>query len=171
MDNGDVIAFAKPEDLPVIVDIYNSTVASRQVTADLEPVTVESRRTWFEEHTPDRRPLWVLKRNGQVMAWASLSTFYGRPAYDGTVELSIYVGEAARGTGVGSALLRHVLGECPRLGVTTVLGFVFGHNEPSLRLLRKFGFEQWGYYPRVAVLDGMERDLAVLGRRVGAGES
>jgi len=164
------IAFAASEDLPAIVDIYNSTIASRMVTADLEPVSVESRRAWFEEHDPDRRPLWVLKRGGRVLAWASLSTFYGRPAYNGTVELSIYVAEAARGTGVGSVLLQHVLSECPRLGVTTVLGFVFGHNEPSLRLLRKFGFEQWGYYPRVAVLDGVERDLAVLGLRVEAAE-
>lgn len=163
------IEFATPADLPAIVDIYNSTIASRQVTADLEPVTAESRRAWFEEHTPGRRPLWVLKRDGRVQAWASLSTFYGRPAYDGTVELSIYVAEESRGTGVGSVLLRYALNECPRLGVTTVLGFVFGHNEPSLRLLRKFGFEQWGYYPRVAVLDGVERDLAVLGRRVETG--
>lgn len=164
------IAFATPQDLPAIVDIYNSTIASRQVTADLEPVSVESRRAWFEEHSPDRRPLWVLKRDGQVLAWASLSTFYGRPAYNGTVELSIYVAETARGTGVGSVLLKHALNECPRLGVSTVLGFVFGHNEPSLRLLRKFGFEQWGFYPRVAVLDGAERDLAVLGLRVDTGE-
>ncbi|WP_027091791.1 GNAT family N-acetyltransferase [Cohnella thermotolerans] len=162
------IGFAALEDLPAIVDIYNSTVASRRVTADLEPVTVESRLPWFEAHTPDRRPLWTAKRDGQVMAWASLSTFYGRPAYDATVELSIYVAEEARGSGVGSRLLAHVLAECPRLGVHTVLGFVFAHNEPSLGLLRKFGFEQWGYYPRVAVLDGVERDLAVLGKRVEA---
>lgn len=161
-----VIALASPDDLPAIVKIYNSTIASRQVTADLEPVSVESRRAWFAEHDPERRPLWVVKRDGQVAAWASLSTFYGRPAYDATVELSIYVAEERRGTGVGSLLIRHALDACPGLGVKTVLGFVFGHNEPSLKLLRKFGFEQWGYYPRVAVLDGVERDLAVLGLRV-----
>ncbi|MBB6690467.1 N-acetyltransferase [Cohnella xylanilytica] len=162
------IEFARREDLPAIVDIYNSTIASRQVTADLEPVSVESRLPWFEAHTPDRRPLWVARDGERIAAWASLSTFYGRPAYDATVELSIYVAEESRGSGVGSRLIRHVLAECPRLEVKTVLGFVFGHNEPSLGLLRKFGFEQWGYYPRVAVLDGIERDLAVLGKRIEA---
>ncbi|EHS58193.1 GNAT family N-acetyltransferase [Paenibacillus kribbensis] len=160
------IEFARREDLPDIVDIYNSTIASRMVTADLEPVTVESRIPWFEAHQENHRPLWVLRQKGGIAGWASLQSFYGRPAYNGTAEISIYVHETSRGTGTGSRLVQHMLHECPRLGVTTLLGFVFGHNEPSIALLRKFGFEQWGYYPRVAILDNVERDLAILGRRV-----
>lgn len=50
-------------DLPAIVAIYNSTVSSRQVTADLEPVSVGSRHDWFNAHAPDRRPLWVVERD------------------------------------------------------------------------------------------------------------
>jgi L-amino acid N-acyltransferase YncA len=46
-------------------------------------------------------------------------------------------------------------------------GSVVGHNEPSLRLFAALGFERWGTLPRVARLDGVERDLALLGRRVG----
>ncbi|MHB0863785.1 GNAT family N-acetyltransferase [Paenibacillus sp. SEL3] len=160
------IEFACKEDLPDIVDIYNSTIAGRMVTADLEPVTVESRIPWFEAHQENHRPLWVLKQKGTIAGWASLQSFYGRPAYNGTAEISIYVHEDSRGTGTGSRLVQHLLNECPRLGITTLLGFVFGHNEPSIGLLRKFGFEQWGYYPRVAVLDSIERDLAILGKRV-----
>ncbi|MDZ4938569.1 N-acetyltransferase, partial [Clostridium perfringens] len=53
------IDYAVKEDLPAIVDIYNSTISGRKVTADLEPVTVESRIEWFEEHSNDFRPLWV----------------------------------------------------------------------------------------------------------------
>ena len=51
---------ATQDDLPTIVAIYNSTVASREVTADTEPVSVASRQPWFDEHTPERRPLWVI---------------------------------------------------------------------------------------------------------------
>lgn len=160
------IEFACREDLPDIVDIYNSTIAGRMATADLEPVTVESRVPWFEDHQENHRPLWVLKQKGAIAGWGSLQSFYGRPAYNDTAEISIYVHEASRGTGTGSRLVQHILNECPRLGVTTLLGFVFGHNEPSIALLRKFGFEQWGFYPRVAVLDNIERDLAILGKRV-----
>src|SRR6267378_1499836 len=86
-------------DLPQIVEIYNSTIPSRITTADTEPVSVESRVHWFEEHTPDRRPLWVVEDAGRVAAWLSFSTFYGRPAYAKTAELSVYVHEAFRKRG------------------------------------------------------------------------
>ena len=90
---------ATRDDLPVIVDIYNSTVASREVTADTEPITVQSREQWFADHTPDRRPLWVIHaaddtgEKPEVLGWLSYSNFYGRPAYSGTAEVSIYIAE------------------------------------------------------------------------------
>ncbi|WP_211748825.1 GNAT family N-acetyltransferase [Paenibacillus sp. Marseille-Q4541] len=168
MEPNITFSYATLDDLPSIVSIYNSTVAGRMVTADLEPVTVESRVSWFEEHTPDKRPLWVMRIDDRIAGWVSLSSFYGRPAYDGTAEVSVYVDEAFRGTGAGSRLMEKIIQDCARLQITTVLGFVFGHNEPSLRLLRKFGFEQWGYYPEVALLDGVKRDLAVLGKKLSS---
>ena len=155
------------EDLPGIVAIYNSTVPSRLVTADLEPVTVESRLAWFHAHGPRARPLWVVEENGTVLAWLSFSDFYGRPAYLRSAEVSIYLAESARGKGLGKQLLQAALERAPALGIDTVLGFIFGHNEPSLRLFRGFEFQTWGTLPRVAVLDGVERDLVILGRRLG----
>jgi L-amino acid N-acyltransferase YncA len=154
------------DDLPAIVAIYNSTVPSRQVTADLEPVSVESRLAWFHAHGPDTRPLWVVEEGGRVIAWLSFSDFYGRPAYRHTSEVSIYLDEAARGKGLGRQLLTAALEVAPRLNIHTVLGFVFGHNEPSMRLFQGFGFTAWGTLPRVAVLDGVERDLIILGKRL-----
>ncbi|WP_042170348.1 GNAT family N-acetyltransferase [Paenibacillus gorillae] len=154
------------EDLPRIVDIYNSTISSRQVTADLEPVTVESRQKWWEEHSPDARPLWVLEENGTIIAWLSFQSFYGRPAYQATAELSIYIAQEQRSRGIGSLLIREALEACPRLQIRTLLGFIFGHNEPSLGLLDKFGFERWAHLPRVAELDGIERDLIIVGKRI-----
>ncbi|HJS36612.1 MAG TPA: N-acetyltransferase, partial [Burkholderiales bacterium] len=56
-------------DLPRIVAIYNATIPSRLVTADLEPVTVESRLPWFEQHSAGSRPLWVVEREAQIVAW------------------------------------------------------------------------------------------------------
>lgn len=157
---------AKKEDLPAIVDIYNSTIAGRMVTADLEPVTVESRLGWFGEHDPARRPLWVLRLEGKVAAWMSFQSFYGRAAYDRTAEISIYVGEEHRGAGLGGILVEKALSESPGLGVDKLVGFVFAHNESSLKLLRKYGFKQWGLLPEVAELDGIKRDLVIVGRSV-----
>lgn len=157
---------ARFDDLSAIVSIYNSTVPSRQVTADTEPVSVESRHAWFAEHMPDRRPLWVAEQDGRIIGWLSYSSFYGRPAYAGTAELSIYLHEEVRGKGLGRYFLTQAIAHAPKIGVHTLLGFIFGHNEPSLTLFERFGFERWGELPRVATLDGIERDLVILGKRV-----
>jgi phosphinothricin acetyltransferase len=159
---------ARRDDLPLIVDIYNSTVASREVTADTEPVTVESRERWFEDHDPARRPLWVITEAGseEVIGWLSYSNFYGRPAYNGTAELSIYIHRDWRGKGIGQYCLQAAIDHAPAIGVHTLLGFIFGHNIPSLGLFEKFGFAMWANLPRVANLDGIERDLVILGKRI-----
>jgi phosphinothricin acetyltransferase len=152
--------------LAQIVEIYNSTIPSRMVTADTEPVSVESRVRWFEEHTPGRRPLWVVEEANRIVAWLSFSNFYGRPAYAKTAELSIYVHAAFRHRGLGSYLLREAIDHAPAIRVDTLLGFIFGHNQPSLALFERFGFSRWGELPKVAALDGVERDLVIVGRRI-----
>ena len=91
---------ARESDLPEIVEIYNSTIPSRMVSADTEPVTVEQRRGWFREHDPSRRPLWVAEADGRVIGWLSLGDFWdGRPAYHATAEVGIYVKDGYRGAG------------------------------------------------------------------------
>jgi len=64
------------------------------------------------------------------------------------------------------ALLANAVDATPRLELKTLLGFVFGHNEPSLRLFGEFRFQRWALLPRVAELDGIERDLLIVGRRI-----
>lgn len=135
------------------------------VTADTEPVSVESRIPWFEEHVPERRPLWVVEDDGRLAAWLSFSSFYGRPAYAKTAELSLYVHPQFRRRGLGSYLLREAIAHAPRIRVDTLLGFIFGHNRPSLALFERHGFARWGELPKVAALDGIERDLVIVGRR------
>ncbi|WP_341916958.1 N-acetyltransferase family protein [Hydrocarboniphaga effusa] len=153
-------------DLARIVEIYNSTIASREVTADLEPISVESRESWFAEHSPQFRPLWVVEIDGEVAGWLSFSSFYGRPAYDGTAEVSLYIDERFRRAGIGRYLLGEAMAQAPQIGVHTLLGFIFGHNLPSLALFERYGFARWAHLPRVALLEGVERDLVILGRRV-----
>jgi phosphinothricin acetyltransferase len=153
--------------LPEIVAIYNASIPGRIATADTEPVTVSARRAWFAEFDPSRRPLWVHTGSaGAVDGWLSLRSFYGRPAYRATVETGVYVAPSAQRNGVGRALLAHALFAAPALGVRTLLAFAFAHNAPSVTLFERAGFSQWGLLPRVAELDGVERDLAILGKRL-----
>jgi L-amino acid N-acyltransferase YncA len=156
---------ATRDDLPRIVEIYNATIPSRMVTADTEPASVESRIVWFEAHRPEFRPLWVVEQELRVAAWLSFSEFYGRPAYHKTAELSIYVDEAYRRRGLGSYLLRQAIAHAPTLGVDRLMGFIYRHNTSSLRLFEKAGFVPWGELPGVTQLDGIERDVVIVGRK------
>jgi L-amino acid N-acyltransferase YncA len=157
------------EDLASIVEIYNSTIPSRIVSADTEPISVEQRLPWFYEHDPARRPIRVAEEDGEILGWLSLSDFYdARPAYNGTAEIGIYVREGHRGKGIGGRLLREAIGRAPDLGIKTLTAGTFAVNEPSLRLFERFGFERWAHFPRVAELDGAEIDLVVLGLRLTA---
>ncbi|KMJ58418.1 phosphinothricin acetyltransferase [Bacillus sp. LL01] len=156
---------AELEDLPKIVEIYNSTIASRMVTADTSPVEVESRTEWFYQHN-EKRPLRVVELENKICAWISYQDFYGRPAYKSTAEVSIYLHEDTRGRGLGAVLLDRAVKECPSLRIENLLAFIFSHNVPSINLFKKFGFEQWGFLPEVAELDSVKRDLVIMGRRI-----
>ena len=154
-------------DLDTIVKIYNSTISSRMVTADTEPVTTESRMKWFDDHSSDKRPLWVIENEAQeTVGWISFQSFYGRPAYGATVEVSIYLDENQRGKGMGKQVLQYAIDQCPGMGIKTILGYIFAHNEASLKLFRHFGFEDWATLPDIAVLDGEEKSLKILGKRI-----
>jgi phosphinothricin acetyltransferase len=157
---------AREADLDAIVRIYNASIPGRLATADTEPVSTESRRAWFRERDVARHPIWVAERDGAVAGWLSFGKFYGRPAYAATAELSAYVDPAFQRGGIATELIEQAIARAPALGLTTLLGFVFAHNDRSVALCRKFGFETWGHLPRIAVLDGVDRDLLVLGRRV-----
>lgn len=157
---------ARFEDLEAIVDIYNSTIAGRMVTADTKPITVESRHNWYDEHSADHRPLWVAEIDGEIAGWLSYQSFYGRPAYLATAEVSIYISPDYRRQGLGRILLTKAIDTCPQLGISALLGFIFGQNLPSLDLFERFGFSKWGHLPRVANLDGIERDLIIMGKHI-----
>jgi phosphinothricin acetyltransferase len=135
-------------------------------TADLTPVSVDERRAWFADFDPRRRPLWIFSRDEgtPALGWLSLRSFYGRPAYAETVEVGIYTDPAAQRQGIGRQLLAHAIGRAPALGISTLLAFTFAHNAPSVALFKGAGFVAWGELPGVARLDGVRRDLLILGR-------
>ena len=157
---------ARDSDLPAIIKIYNSAIATRMATAQLEPVTVEDRPDWLKQHSPDRYTFWVLQIDRQITGWLTLKPFLPRCAYRGTAEVSVYVDEKSRRRGVARTLLSRVIERAPSLQINAIVGLIFAHNHPSLRLFEQLGFEKWGLLPRVARLDEHERDLTIVGRHV-----
>jgi L-amino acid N-acyltransferase YncA len=154
-------------DLKKIVEIYNTTIAGRMVTADVEPIKISDRIKWFHEHSPEKRPLWMVENEAnELIGWVSFQSFYGRPAYDATAEISIYLDPEKRGKGYGKRILQHAMSQANNYGITTILGFIFAHNTPSIELFSKLGFEEWANLKNIAVLDGVERSLIIMGKRI-----
>ena len=138
------------------------------VTAELEPTTIEARLPWFREHSSDQHPFWVVESDGRVIGWLDFKKFLPRCAYRGTAEISVYVDDRFRRQGVARRLLEEAIARAPSLGITALVGLIFAHNEPSLKLFERLGFDRWGLLPRIARLDGVERDLIVMGRHCPA---
>jgi phosphinothricin acetyltransferase len=133
-------------------------------TADTEPVTVQQREAWFRELTRGALCGCLRRRRrpgslavAALVLWPAGVSPHGRSG--------IYVDLAAQRRHRGA--LDHALAAMPRLDIATLLAFVFATHAVD-RLFRRFGFDAWGTLPRVAELDGVERDLAILGRRVAA---
>ena len=152
------------QDLPLIVDIYNSTITSRLTTADTAPVSIDSKKDWFHAHNPHTRPLWMVEDDdGNTIGWVSYNNFYGRPAYNATAELSIYIAANARGKGYGKKILQYCIEQAPALGIENLLGFIFSHNAASIALFEQMGFTRWGYLENIAVMDGKKYSLSIYG--------
>lgn len=159
------IRLANINDLTDIVAIYNETIASRMVTADTEEVTVAQKLEWFNSHTCNR-PIYVYCEDKKVLAWLSYKSFYGRPAYDGTVEMSIYITGEARGKGLGKRLMLFAQSQAKQLNIKVLLGFIFSHNLPSVKLFKHFDFKVWGELPNVAVMDNKLYSLTIFGKHI-----
>jgi phosphinothricin acetyltransferase len=105
--------------------------------------------------------------DGHVVAAAYLTSFYGgRPAYDATAEVSIYIATSHHRRGIGRRLKQWVIEQCARLGVTTLLSMHFDHNQATRRINESLGFEQCGHLREIAVVQGEKRGLVIWLRRI-----
>lgn len=160
-----MIRAANINDLTSIVEIYNQTIPLKNVTADTTAITVESRIDWFHQFN-NERPLWVYEKDQKVIAWLSIRSFYGRPAYQYTVEIGLYIDENNRQKGLGAEMLLHAINECRRIGIKTILAFIFSNNLQSLHFFSKYGFVEYGNLPEVAEIEEEKIDLVIMGLKL-----
>jgi phosphinothricin acetyltransferase len=167
---GVIIRDAIHSDLEEIVEAYNSSIDSRNSTCDTVCITAESREKWLKEATTTR-PIWVaeveVENKKKVVGYLSFSNFMNdRPGYSITCDMGLYINASYHGMGIGKALLGRAIEFCPESGIETIATTIFDSNEASKKLFFGFGFEQWGFMPRVARLDGVEKDLIMVGLRI-----
>lgn len=150
----------EPGDWPAVRRIYGEGIATGHATFE---ETVPDRRTLDHTWLPEHR--WVAEIDGQVVGWASASRVSPRPVYAGVAETQIYVGEGARGRGVGKALIRKQVCAADDAGLWTLQASIFPENRASIALHQSAGYRTLGVRERIGRHHGIWRDTVFLERR------
>ena len=142
--------------------IYLEGVATGQATFE---TTAPSWEKWDQSHLPFARLVAASTSDDQVIGWAALSQVSSRPVYSGVAEVSVYVSNEFKGTGVGQALLEHLVIASEQNEIWTLQASVFPENEASMRLHKRCRFREVGVRTRIGKMGGIWRDTVLLERR------
>ena len=143
------IRAARPEDAAALLVIYAPYVEKTAITIEYEVPSVEE-FTQRITSTLARYPYLVAEADGQILGYAYVGTFHDRPAYDWSVETSIYVDSNLRHSGVGRALhdaLERVLGAMGILNLNACIAWPNVENDPYLTRNSGDFHEHMGYRP------------------------
>lgn len=154
---------ARLEDAEAIRQIYNLEVSTSTVTFDLVPRTLEEQVTWLQARS-GAHVVIVAEDGDEVVGFASLSPFRDRPAYNSTVESSVYVRSDQRGRGVGSLLIGDLVDLAAQHGFHTAIARIVGGHEASIGLHRAAGFTEVGVEREVGRKFGTWLDVVVMQR-------
>lgn len=134
---------ATEADQEFILEIYNEAVKNTTATFDTEPRSSVEQLMWFRGHK-DNHPVLVSEEDGVVNGWASLSSWSERKAYEGTVEVSVYVQHDHRGKGIGKKLLEVITSEGRVVKNHTILSRISADNKISIHMHEQLGYRHVG---------------------------
>ena len=158
------IRSAELTDITGINEIGNQAIRDSFRTAIDKEISLEERVAWFQSRSRLRYPVWICEKGNQVLGWLSMDPYReGRELLSGTALISYFVHYDHHGKGIGSALLKHLLAHAPE-HIRVVFAIIIDGNEESIRLLKKFGFEQWARLPKVIAVNKVFRDQVYLGK-------
>ena len=145
------------KDLNSIVDIYNQAIRSKSTTGDMDEFKIEDRLEWFKKFDPNNFPIYVAELNKKIIGYATLSPYRpGRKAMNKIAEISFYVDYSYHNLGMGYSLISYIISDCDRIGKEALLAILLDINKPSIKLLKKFNFEEWGHLPQIINFDDIK---------------
>ncbi len=156
------VAAMEASDWERVSVIYAEGIATGVATFETETPTWKQ---WDAAHLSVGR--LVARMRGEVMGWAALAPISRRACYRGVAEVSVYVSSEARGSGIGTILMKRLADDAGSGGIWTLQATVFPENEASLALHQRVGFRLVGRRERIAQLGGVWRDTVLLERRAG----
>jgi phosphinothricin acetyltransferase len=153
---------AAEADLEAIRRIYNEGIEDRVATLDEEPKSAADIGDWWSAHQGRYAVLVAEQTNGEIAGWASLNAYSHRCAYAGVADLSVYVTRSARGTGVGSSLLRALEKTGKAHAFHKIVLFTFAFNPGGQGLYRKLGYREVGTFREMGRLEGRFVDVMAM---------
>jgi L-amino acid N-acyltransferase YncA/DNA-binding transcriptional ArsR family regulator len=148
------------DDMAAVLAIYAEGIATRNATFETRvPTASELRSRWLRDLA------WVAELDGHVVGWTAVTPVSARECYAGVGETSVYVTEAARGRGVGKALLFTQVTGADEAGLWTLQTSIFPENRASISLHHSAGFRTLGVRERIAQHHRRWRDTVLLERR------
>jgi phosphinothricin acetyltransferase len=149
---------ATQADAAAIASIYNQGIEDRVGTFETELRTAAMVSSWFD----GIHPIVVLEQDGEIIAYASTSTYRERACYAGIAEFSVYVRRDWRGQGAGRLVLSRLMHESEATGFWKLVSRIFVENVVSRRLMQRLGFREVGIYEKHGQLDGVWRDVVIV---------
>ena len=143
------------------MEIYNEAVENTTATFDTDKRSIENQMEWFKRHKHNH-PIIVGEEDGIIKGWASLSPWSDRKAYDGTVELSVYIHHNHRGKGIGKKLLEIITLEGKRVNNHTILSRISAGNEISIHIHEQLGYRHIGIMKEVGMKFGNYIDVHLM---------
>ncbi|MGO3048745.1 N-acetyltransferase [Staphylococcus casei] len=155
-----MIRHATKTDLPNILDIYNDAILNTTAVYTYNPQTIEAREEWFEKKANNHEPVLVYEEQGEAIAFATYGSFRDWPAYQYSIEHSIYVNKHHRGKGIASLLLAEIIQTARDNGYKTLVAGIDATNDYSIYLHKKFKFTHSGTIHNVGYKFDKWLDLA-----------
>ena len=155
-----MIRFARKEDLPDILNIYNDAITNTTAIYTYDPKELEERVQWFEAKAMADEPIWVYVKDNHVVGYATYGSFRDWPAYLYSIEHSIYVDPKYRGQGIASQLLTTLIQHAKDNNYRTIVAGIDASNEGSIQLHKKFNFTHAGTITNVGYKFERWLDLA-----------
>lgn len=161
---------ATAADAPALAAIYGDACLNGLGTFEEAAPSVQEMARRLAEVRAYGLPYLVAERDGLVVGLSYAKPFRPRSAYRFTVEDSVYIAPAAKGAGVGRALLSALIPACEAAGMRQMVAVIGdSENHGSIGLHTAMGFRPAGAFEAVGFKHGRWVDIVFMQRALNAG--
>lgn len=148
-------------DIPTILEIMNDNILNSTAIYMYEEQTLAQRMAWYEQKLQNGEPLFVYEDNGEVAGYAAYGPFRAYPAYQYTVEHSVYVHKNHYKKGIATKLMDALIEHARKNEVKTMVACIDRENEASIYIHKRLHFTYSGTIRNAGYKFGRWLDLVL----------